>query len=120
VVILHHEADVWADFPDVSHRRVLADTDDIYYNRRTRLIFVADDNLVLDPDRVIEICDANIARNYKGLNLIVQAYCISMSRNEEMVRKMSLAGMNVFRDLEAFINGDAGRLGSQDAQAVNT
>jgi len=81
--------------------RVLADIDDIYYNRRTRLIFVADDNLVLDPERVIQICDAIIARNYKGLNLIVQADCISMSRNEEMVRKMSLAGMkSIFLGIE--------------------
>lgn len=81
--------------------RVLADIDDIYYNRRTRLIFVADDNLVLDPERVIKICDAIIARNYEGLNLIVQADSISMSRNEEMVRKMSLAGMkSIFLGIE--------------------
>lgn len=81
--------------------RVLADIDDIYYNRRTRLIFVADDNLVLNPERVIKICDAIIARNYKGLNLIVQADCVSMSRNEEMVRKMSLAGIKtIFLGIE--------------------
>ncbi|MEW6670937.1 MAG: radical SAM protein [Thermodesulfobacteriota bacterium] len=81
--------------------RVLADIDDIYYNCRTRLVFVADDNLVLDPERVIKICDAIIARNYKGLKLIVQADCISMSRNEEMVRKMSLAGMkSIFLGIE--------------------
>jgi len=81
--------------------RVLADVDDIYHNRRTRLIFVADDNLVLDPERVIKICDAMIARNYKGLNLIVQADCVSISRNEEMVRKMSLAGMkSIFLGIE--------------------
>jgi len=81
--------------------RILADIDDIYYNRRTRLIFVADDNLVLDPKRVIEICDAIIARNYKGLNLIVQADCLSMSRNEEMVRKMSSAGIkSIFLGIE--------------------
>jgi len=81
--------------------RVLADMDDIYYNRRTRLIFVADDNLVLDPERVISICDAVIARNYKGLNLIVQADCVSMSRNEEMVRKMSQAGIkSIFLGIE--------------------
>jgi radical SAM superfamily enzyme YgiQ (UPF0313 family) len=81
--------------------RVLADIDDIYYSRRTRLIFVADDNLVLDPERVITICDAIIVRNYKGLNLIVQADCVSLSRNEEMVRKMSLAGMkSIFLGIE--------------------
>ncbi len=95
--------------------RILADIDDIYYKRRARLIFVADDNMVLDPERVIRICDAIIAGNYKGLKLIVQADCISMSRNEEMVRRMSLAGMkSVFlgienvsgRNLKAACKGD--------------
>ena len=81
--------------------RVLADIDDIYYNRKTRWIFVADDNLVLDTERVIKICDAIIARQYRKLNLIVQADCITMSRNEEMVRKMAMAGIkSVFLGIE--------------------
>jgi radical SAM superfamily enzyme YgiQ (UPF0313 family) len=81
--------------------RVLTDLDDIYYNRKTRWVFMADDNLVLDPERVIEICDAIIVRNYKKLNIVVQADCISMAKNEEMVRKMSLAGIkSVFLGIE--------------------
>jgi anaerobic magnesium-protoporphyrin IX monomethyl ester cyclase len=81
--------------------RVLADIDDIYYNRKTRWIFVADDNLVLDTERVITICDAIIARRYRKLNLIVQADCITMSKNEEMVRKMALAGIkSIFLGIE--------------------
>jgi anaerobic magnesium-protoporphyrin IX monomethyl ester cyclase len=81
--------------------RVLENLDDIYYNRKTRWVFVVDDNLVLDPARVIEICDAIIARHYKNLNIIVQADCISMSRNEAMVSKMSQAGMRtVFLGIE--------------------
>jgi anaerobic magnesium-protoporphyrin IX monomethyl ester cyclase len=72
--------------------RVLADLDDIYYKSGSRWVFVADDNLVLDPQRVIRLCDAIIARNYRHLHLIVQADCISMSTHEEMVRKMALAG----------------------------
>ena len=75
--------------------RVLEDLDDIYYNRKTRWIFVIDDNMVLDPGRVIKLCDAIIARNYRNLHLVVQADCISMSRNEEMVRKMAQAGFRV-------------------------
>jgi len=75
--------------------RVLENLDDIYYNRKTRWAFVVDDNLVLDPERVIELCDAIIARNYKNLNLVVQADCISMSRNEAMVSKMSQAGIKM-------------------------
>ena len=75
--------------------RILADIDDIYTNRRTRWIFVSDDNFVLDPARVMEICDAVIARNYRNLCFTVQADCITISRNEEMVRKLAQAGFKV-------------------------
>ena len=88
-------------FRTFSIERVLADIDDIYYNRKTRWIFIADDNLVLDTERVITICDAIIARRYRKLNLIVQADCITMSKNEEMVRKMALAGIkSIFLGIE--------------------
>jgi len=81
--------------------RVLADLDDIYYKRKTRWVFVSDDNLVLDSDRVIELCDAIIARGYKGLNFVIQADCVSMSRNEAMIEKMARAGMrSVFLGIE--------------------
>lgn len=81
--------------------RVLADLDDIYHKRKTRWVFIVDDNMVLNPKRVIALCDAIIARNYKKLNLVVQADCISMAQNEEMVRKMALAGFkSVFLGIE--------------------
>jgi radical SAM superfamily enzyme YgiQ (UPF0313 family) len=81
--------------------RVLENLDDIYYNRKTRWAFVSDDNLVLEPERVIEICDSIVARQYKNLHLVVQADCISMSRNETMVSKMSQAGISsVFLGIE--------------------
>jgi anaerobic magnesium-protoporphyrin IX monomethyl ester cyclase len=81
--------------------RVLENLDDIYYNCKSHWVFVADDNLVLDPARVIELCDAIIARKYKNLNMVVQADCISMSRNEAMVSKMSAAGIRtVFLGIE--------------------
>ena len=72
--------------------RVLADIDDIYYNRKTRWLFITDDNIVLNPARVIELCDAIIARKYKGLNLVVQADCVTMATQEKMVAKMAEAG----------------------------
>jgi len=75
--------------------RVLADLDDIYYNKKTRWIFIVDDNFVLNPKRVVALCDAIIEKNYSNLNLIVQADCVSMSQNKEMVRKMALAGMRM-------------------------
>ncbi|MDR2548899.1 MAG: B12-binding domain-containing radical SAM protein [Desulfobulbus sp.] len=81
--------------------RVLADLDDIYYRRRTRWVFITDDNMVLNPARVMELCDAIVARNYKGLNLVVQADCISMATNEPMVAKMAQAGFrSVFLGIE--------------------
>jgi anaerobic magnesium-protoporphyrin IX monomethyl ester cyclase len=72
--------------------RILADLDDIYFNRKTRLIFVADDNMVLNPGWVITVCDAVIRRKYRNLKLIVQADCISVAQNEAMVAKMAEAG----------------------------
>jgi radical SAM superfamily enzyme YgiQ (UPF0313 family) len=75
--------------------RVLAELDDIYYKHKTRWVFVIDDNMVLDPERVISLCDAIIARNYRKLHLVVQADCVSMSQNEEMVRKMARAGFRI-------------------------
>lgn len=81
--------------------RVMADLDDIYYRCKSRWVFVSDDNLVLDPKRVLELCDAIIARNYRNLHLVVQADCVSMSKNEPMVRKMAQAGIKtIFLGIE--------------------
>jgi anaerobic magnesium-protoporphyrin IX monomethyl ester cyclase len=83
-------------------QRVLADLDDIYYKRKTRWVFLVDDNMVLDPKRVIRLCDAIVERKYRNLNLVVQADCISMAQNEEMARKMALAGFkSVFLGIES-------------------
>ena len=89
-----------------SHRtypmeRILADLDDIYFNKKTRMVFVVDDNFVLNPRWVISVCDAIIARRYMGLKLAVQADCIAIARHEEMVRKMAEAGFfSVFLGIE--------------------
>jgi radical SAM superfamily enzyme YgiQ (UPF0313 family) len=81
--------------------RVLEDLDNIYYELKVRWVFIVDDNMVLSPKRVIALCDAIIARKYKGLHLMVQADCISISQNEEMVRKMAEAGFcSVFLGIE--------------------
>jgi len=81
--------------------RVLDDLDDIYYQRKTRWVFITDDNMVLNPSRVMELCDAIIARNYKGLNIVVQADCVTMAGNEPMVAKMAEAGFrSVFLGIE--------------------
>jgi anaerobic magnesium-protoporphyrin IX monomethyl ester cyclase len=81
--------------------RVLADIDDIYYNCKARSIFITDDNMVLNPKRVIELCDAIIAKGYKKLRLFVQADCITMSLREDMVAKMAEAGFcSVFLGIE--------------------
>ncbi|MFO7987005.1 MAG: radical SAM protein [Desulfatiglandaceae bacterium] len=82
-------------------KRVLADVDDIYFKRKARWIFVSDDNFVLEPKRVMALCDAIIARSYRKLYFVVQADCVTMARNEEMVEKMALAGFkSVFLGME--------------------
>ena len=82
-------------------KRILADVDDIYFKQKARWIFISDDNFVLDPQRVIALCDAIIAKGYRNLYFVVQADCVTMSRNEEMVEKMALAGFkSVFLGME--------------------
>lgn len=82
-------------------RRIIEDLDDIYHQRRTRWVFVVDDNMVLNPRRVMDLCEAIIARGYKGLNLMVQADCVSICENEPMVEKMAQAGFRtVFLGIE--------------------
>ncbi|WP_020586053.1 DegV family protein [Desulfobacter curvatus] len=81
--------------------RVIADLDDIYYNKKTRLAFIVDDNLVLDTDRVMRLCDAIIQRGYRRLKLVVQADSLTMATNEAMIRKMAQAGFkSVFLGIE--------------------
>ncbi len=81
--------------------RVLEDIDDIYHKRKVRWIFITDDNMVLNPSRVMELCDAIIARKYKNLHLLVQADCITMATREDMVAKMAAAGFcSVFLGIE--------------------
>ncbi len=82
-------------------KRILADVDDIYFKRNVRWIFVSDDNFVLDPERVMTLCDAIISRGYRNLYFVVQADCVTMARNEEMVEKMALAGFkSIFLGME--------------------
>lgn len=81
--------------------RILADIDDIYYRCKVRWVFVTDDNMVLDPDRVIALCEAITARGYRDLSFVVQADCTTMARNEAMVRAMARAGFkSVFLGIE--------------------
>ena len=81
--------------------RILADIDDIYYRKKVRWIFVSDDNMVLDPERVTTLCEAIIARGYRNLYFVVQADCVTMARNESMVRIMARAGFkSIFLGIE--------------------
>ncbi|KJS29949.1 MAG: Fe-S oxidoreductase [Desulfatitalea sp. BRH_c12] len=96
--IRHMYGQFFRPFPIV---RILADIDDIYFTKKCRRIFVSDDNMVLSPERVMEVCTAIIARGYRNLHFIVQADCVTMSRNEEMVRTMAQAGFkSVFLGIE--------------------
>ena len=88
-------------FRPVPIQTVLANIDDIYVNKRCRWIFVSDDNMVLSPPRVIELCEAIIAKGYKNLNFVVQADCVTMSKNEDMVRMMAKASFKtIFMGIE--------------------
>lgn len=75
--------------------RVMADLDVIYHERKTRWVFLSDDNIVLNVQRVMQLCEAIIARRYKGLMLSVQADCLTIASHEEMVAKMAEAGFRI-------------------------
>jgi radical SAM superfamily enzyme YgiQ (UPF0313 family) len=95
--------------------RILADLDDIYFNRKTKMVFVVDDNLVLNPEWVMTVCDAIAARGYRGLKMTVQADCIAMARQEEMVRKMAQAGFSsVFLGIESASRRNLADVGKGD------
>lgn len=81
--------------------RILADLDDIYFDKKTRMVFIADDNMVLNPKWVMTVCDAVIQKKYRNLKLVVQADCVSMAKQEAMVEKMARAGFSaVFLGIE--------------------
>jgi len=83
-------------------RRVLADLDDIYYRHKTRWVFISDDNFVLDSERAIRVCDAIARRGYRRLQLVVQADCLTMAKNETLVAAMARAGFrSVFLGIES-------------------
>jgi radical SAM superfamily enzyme YgiQ (UPF0313 family) len=81
--------------------RILADINSIYHENRCRWIFVSDDNFVLSPKRVKELCRRIIARKYRRLHFVVQADCVTMAKNENMVRLMAEAGFkSIFLGIE--------------------
>lgn len=81
--------------------RILKDLDDIYYRRKTRMVFIADDNFVLRPGHAIQVSEAITRRGYRNLRLIVQADCVTMAASENMVRKMGEAGFStIFLGIE--------------------
>jgi radical SAM superfamily enzyme YgiQ (UPF0313 family) len=82
--------------------RIIADLDDIYYNKKTRIVFITDDNMLLNPRWVEEVCDAIIRRKYDGLKIVVQADCVSIARHAKVVEKMAQAGFGaVFLGMES-------------------
>lgn len=100
--------------------RVIDDLDYIYRVKKTRMIFLVDDNLVLNPKWVDEICEAIIKKNYKDLNLMVQSDCVSIAKNEGMVRKMSRAGFRgMFLGIENVSADHLDALGKADVVKVS-
>lgn len=100
--------------------RVIADIDDIYYNRKTRWIFIADDNMVLDPDWVMTVSEAVIRQGYRRLNLVVQADCLAMAKNEPMVRLMARAGVkSVFLGIENVSSKNLARAHKGNTAAIS-
>lgn len=100
--------------------RVIDDLDYIYRVKKTRMIFLVDDNMVLSPTWVDEVCEAIIKKGYKDLNLIVQSDCISVVKNGAMIRKMSRAGFRgMFLGVENVSENHLEALGKADVANVS-
>jgi radical SAM superfamily enzyme YgiQ (UPF0313 family) len=57
--------------------------------------------MVLDPERVMALCDAIIRRGYRDLYFTVQADCVTMARHPQMVARMAQAGFrSIFLGME--------------------
>ncbi len=82
-------------FRKYSVETVLRNIDYIYYKNKARWAFIVDDNVVLDPNHVIKLCDEIIKRKYKKLKIIVQCDSTMMAKREDMVEKMSQAGVRI-------------------------
>jgi radical SAM superfamily enzyme YgiQ (UPF0313 family) len=86
-------------------KRIIEDLNEIYYSKKTKWAFFTDDNITLNPQKLIELCDAIIGEKKKGklkkLKLLVQAECLTIAKNEALVKKMSEAGFcGVFLGIE--------------------
>ena len=88
-------------FRKYSIDRVIKDLTNARAVGATQLIF-ADDNLTLDPEFFMNICDAIVdARLNRGMSYIVQVSCAGIARNPELVRKMAAANVwSVFLGIE--------------------
>lgn len=80
-------------FRKYSIERVINDLKNAEAVGSTQLIF-ADDNLTLDPEFFMEICDAIVdAGLNRRMSYIVQVSCAGIAKNPQLVRKMAAANV---------------------------
>jgi radical SAM superfamily enzyme YgiQ (UPF0313 family) len=60
-----------------------------------RVIAVSDDNITLDVDRLMALCDAIVEAGHQDLVYVVQASCAGIAASPEVARKMARAGFRV-------------------------
>jgi len=80
--------------------RSIADMEDAVRHGAT-FITLADDNIILDPPYFGAVCDAIVAAGLGKIPKLVQASCLGIARNPDLVDKMHRAGFKmVFLGIE--------------------
>lgn len=74
--------------------RVLSDIE-VAYSIGTRAIFLVDDNITTDLERLDALCEELIHSSFRGLSFAVQAAVKPIANSPDLVQKMNYAGIDV-------------------------
>ncbi len=80
--------------------RVIADVEDVRA-RGGRMVLFSDDNITLDPDRLLDLCERIVRARLDGIRYLVQASSRGLSERPELAPAMARAGVDmVFLGIE--------------------
>lgn len=80
--------------------RVIADLEDVRA-RGGKMVLFADDNITLDPDRLLALCERIVEADLADIRFLVQASSMGLSKRPELAPAMARAGVDmVFLGIE--------------------
>jgi anaerobic magnesium-protoporphyrin IX monomethyl ester cyclase len=100
--------------------RVIEDIKDAQ-KHGAKFLFIVDDNITLDPERLGMLCDEIIASKLNSLHYMVQVSVKGIAYSKKIVQKMADAGMReVFLGIESISKLDLDFLGKKTTTAEDT